>query len=147
MARIIIFGQTRCSSNIRKYTRGSYSSTEMGATFFLAMLCERMWLAAYMEKVKRILLSCIPPFMNYHHDFFQQQKNIIDKQLQRSLEKVKKKKKVVQILLARAYHFYSACHIPLLTQADLQTNSDVKRCKCRILKGSIGRRRTWNSLC
>lgn len=87
---------------LEKNSRGSYSSTEMGATFFLAMLCERMWLAAYMEKVKRILLSCIPPFMNYHCDFFQQQKNITDKQLQRSLEEVKKKKKVVQILLARA---------------------------------------------
>lgn len=69
LARIVIFGQTGYSSNIRKYARGSYSRTEMGATFFLAMLCERMWLAAYMEKVKRILLSCIPPFMNYHNSF------------------------------------------------------------------------------
>lgn len=62
-------------------------------------------------------------FLELSKLYFQQQENIINKELQRSLEEVKN---VVQVLLAR---FYSACHIPLLTQADLQTNRDGKRCK------------------
>lgn len=78
-----------------------------------------------MEKIKRI--KNYSSFLELSSVLFHITKNVIDKQLYRSLEE--KENKVVKFHLARFYYFYSACHIPLLIQADLQTNSDVRRRK------------------
>lgn len=49
---------------------------------------------------------------------------------------------MAKVFMARFYHFYSAQHIPLLIKADLQTSTDVKRCKCITFKASTGKRKT-----